>query len=104
MARKRKDEDDDERPDPFASGANDAAEKLEYFIEQIESRNDQIDGLKEEIREFYKEADSAGFEGNVIRRVIAFKKKRKKNQEKFDREEKVFEVYLSALGLLESAY
>ena len=104
MARRKKDEDDDERLDPFASGQNDAAEKLEYFLEQIESRLEQKAALDEEIREFYKEADGCGFEPKLIRRVVTFKKKRKQNQEKFDREEAVFQIYLSALGLLDSAY
>ena len=40
-----------------------------------------------------------GFEPAVIRRVIAYEKKRKQNTEKFEREEMVFETYLNALGI-----
>mgnify|MGYP003620129868 CR=1 FL=1 len=98
MPRGRKNE-DNERIDPFSDGRNDAAETLKDAVERIQGLMSEIGDLQEDVREIYKEMAGRGFEPAVIRRVIAYEKKRKQNTEKFEREEMVFETYLNALGI-----
>lgn len=100
MAR-RKNDDDEERIDPFKAGYNDAADRLAEFVATLESRIAERDAIDEDIREIYKEIGGYGLEPQQVRRVIALKKKKAKNPEKFERDEAVFNTYCSALGISE---
>ena len=97
MARRPKE--DVEKLDPFGSGRNDAAERLDEAVQRIRGLMGEVADLQDDIREIYKEMAGQGYEPAVIRRVIGYLKKKEQNLEKFEREEQVFDTYLRALGV-----
>lgn len=99
MARGRKNEEAEERIDPFEAGDNDAAEVLLEFITQVEEEQQVIADSQEKIREIMREAGGRGYNTKIIRRVIAARKAKRQNAARYMTEQSEFETYMNALGL-----
>lgn len=99
MARRKKDDDDDVRIDPFEAGGNDAAEYLINAIEQMEGNIAEIQEKQDENREIMKELGGRGYDTKQVRRVMAAKKAIRLNREKWVADESVFHTYLRAIGI-----
>lgn len=98
MARRKKNE-DDEQIDPFASGANDAAQRLSEAIERWETLQQEVEERQIDQREIMRELSGQGFDAKQVRRVIAAKKAKRMNSEKWEADEMIFQTYLRALGI-----
>jgi uncharacterized protein (UPF0335 family) len=72
-----------------------SARDLKRLIEQIESLTEQRDAAAADISEKIKEAKQSGFDGKIIRKVLAI---RKKGQVAFQDEMALIETYLGALS------
>lgn len=98
MARRKK-EDMDEKPDPFSTGANDAAEFLNECVDTIEAKELEILEMKEEIREVFKELGGRGYDTKMVRKAMKTKKERRQNETKWEMDQQIFRTYLGALGI-----
>ena len=72
-----------------------AADRLRSFIERVERMEEELDGIKHDIKEIYAEAKGEGYDTKVIRQII---KRRKRDRAEIMEEEAILELYLSALG------
>lgn len=97
-------DDDDKKPDPFESGMNDAAERLDETIKQVEELQAEIEERQGDIRELMRELGGMGYDTKQVRRVIAVKKARRQNLAKWEADEQVFSVYMNALGMTPNDY
>lgn len=97
-------DDDDKTPDPFESGMNDAAERLDNTIMQIEELQADIEERQGDIRELMRELGGMGYDTKQVRRVIAVKKARRRNLAKWEADEQIFDTYMNALGLITNGY
>ena len=70
--------------------------ELQEYVEKIEKLNEEMDGIRSDIREVFANAKSEGFSAKAIREVIKLKK-----MQPADRAELEFEVgkYKEMLGL-----
>lgn len=96
---KRKTKDEDDRPDPFASGTNDAAERLMDSIERFEALQVEIEELQADQREIMRELGGQGYDAKQVRRVITTRKAQRKNMDQWVAGEQLYQAYLSALGI-----
>lgn len=71
-------------------------EQLLQFVERIERIEEDIHSLKDDEKEIYSEAKSAGFDVKALRQII---KIRKTDPDKLEQEEAVVETYRAALGM-----
>ena len=78
-------------------GHNVAAERLMSIVERIEKLEGERKLLQEDIKDIYTEAKSAGFDTQVLRMVIA---SRKKDQAEWEEQQALLETYMRALGQL----
>lgn len=74
---------------------NNAHAHLCSIVERIERLNDEIKSLKEDQKEIFLEARSAGFDGTALRALI---RERAEDQIKRQNRENLLEVYRRALG------
>lgn len=74
---------------------NVAADRLKSFIERIERLNEELDGIKADVKEVYSEAKGEGYDAKIIKMIVAIRKRDKKE---IQEEQAVLDVYLSALG------
>jgi uncharacterized protein (UPF0335 family) len=72
------------------------ADELRQFIERIEQLDAEKADLAEQAKEVMAEAKGRGYDTNVIRKVIAL---RKRKPDEIAEEEAVLSMYLSALGM-----
>ena len=94
-----KDDDDDLVGSPKAGSNSDGAAQgqLKSIVERIERLNEEKKEVAEQIKEVFAESKANGFDAPTIRRVLAA---RKKDPEQRQEEEALFDLYLSALGML----
>jgi uncharacterized protein (UPF0335 family) len=71
--------------------------QLRAFIERVERMNEEIKALSDDRKDIFAEAKGHGFDVKQMRRVI---KIRAQDREKWEEEEQILDLYLSALGLL----
>ena len=76
-----------------------AQKQLRQLVEQIERLEEEKKQLASDIRDKYLEAKAVGFDVKVLRQIVRL---RKKSQEERQEEETVLEVYMHALGMLDS--
>ena len=74
----------------------DAAGLLKRYIDGIEMYEGQKKDISESIKEIFDEAKSAGFDVNIIRKIIAM---RKLDKAKLDEMEFLLDTYKEALGM-----
>lgn len=72
-----------------------AAEDLAAYIKRIENVDDEIDGLKQDVKDIYTEAAGTGFDVKVLRKVIA---RRKRDRAEVQEEDALIETYENNLG------
>lgn len=71
-------------------------EQLLQFVERIERIENDITSLKDDEKEIYSEAKSAGYDIKALRQII---KIRKVDPDKLEQEEAIVENYKNALGM-----
>ncbi|HET6390270.1 DUF2312 domain-containing protein [Hyphomicrobium sp.] len=76
-----------------------AQNQLRQFVEQIERLEEEKKALSSDIRDKYTEAKAVGFDVKALRQIVRLRKK--SNQERQE-EESILEVYMHALGMLET--
>ncbi len=77
-----------------------AQNQLRQFVEQIERLEEEKKALAADIRDKYLEAKGTGFDVKALRKIISL---RKKSQTERQEEEGILEVYMHALGMLDTA-
>lgn len=82
---------------PINVGGNSAAE-LFSIVERVERVAEEIDGLRDDIKEIMAEAKSAGFEPAIIRKAIAARA----DYAAFKEKSKKLDTYLLALEEVEA--
>jgi uncharacterized protein (UPF0335 family) len=76
---------------------NNSSEQLRSIIERIENLNEQIGGLKDDVKEIFAEAKGNGYDVPALRAII---KMRAEDAEKREARESIIETYMAALGML----
>lgn len=76
-----------------------AQKQLRQYIEQIERLEEEKKQLASDIRDKFLEAKAVGFDVKAMRQII---KLRKKSQTEREEENGILEVYMHALGMLDS--
>ena len=90
----------DDMPEHAAHSLQEAAqEQLRQFVEQIERLEEEKKALSADIRDKYLEAKGTGFDVKALRKIISLRKKSKSEREE---EDGILEVYMHALGMLDS--
>lgn len=74
---------------------NATSQQLKSIIERIERLNEEIDGLKADVKEIYAEAKGNGFDKKAIRKIVAA---RRKSQQERQELEALIDTYASAIG------
>lgn len=82
------------------SDANDpynvTADELRQFIERFEQLESEKKDISEQQKELMAEAKGRGYDGKVMRRLVA---ERKRKPDEVAEEEAVYELYKAALGM-----
>ena len=73
-----------------------AQKELQRIVDQIERLDEERKALGGDIREKFTEAKSKGFDGKILRKVLAL---RKKSQTDRQEEEAMIATYCHALGM-----
>lgn len=71
-------------------------EQLLQFVERIERIENDIASLKDDEKQIYSEAKSAGYDIKALKQII---KIRKADPDKLEQEEAIVENYKNALGM-----
>jgi uncharacterized protein (UPF0335 family) len=71
-------------------------EQLKLFFDRIDNIEEEIAGLKDDLKDVWKEAKAAGFDANTMKRVRVLMKMDKDVREE---KESLYEAYKEALGL-----
>jgi uncharacterized protein (UPF0335 family) len=77
-----------------------AQNQLRQFVEQIERLEEEKKQLASDVRDKYTEAKAVGFDVKALRQIVRL---RKKTNEERQEEESILEVYMHALGMLDTA-
>jgi uncharacterized protein (UPF0335 family) len=75
---------------------SESAERLRLHVEAIERLESEKAGIGEDLKERYSLAKSEGFDAKALRRVV---RERKKERQKREEEEAIFQTYGQQLGL-----
>lgn len=75
---------------------SDSPEKLRLHVEAIERLESEKAGIGEDLKERFSLAKAEGFDTKAIRRVV---RERKKERQKREEEEAIFQTYGQQLGL-----
>jgi uncharacterized protein (UPF0335 family) len=70
--------------------------QLKSFIERIERLEEEKKAIAADIKEVYGEAKATGFDTQIMRKIVAL---RKKDTAERQEEEALLDLYLSALGM-----
>ena len=73
-----------------------AADRLRSFVERIERLEEERTALGADIREFYSEAKSVGFDTKILRQVVRLRKMDNADRQE---QEELLTIYKEALGL-----
>lgn len=71
-------------------------EQLQSFFDRIDNQSNIVDAEKALLKEIYDEAKGTGFDTQIMKKVVAL---RKKSGEQRAEEQALIETYLNALGL-----
>ena len=69
---------------------------LSQFIDRIERLDEEKAELSQDIRDIYLEAKGNGFDAKIMRKIVAL---RKKDRREMDEEEAILKIYKQALGM-----
>lgn len=75
---------------------SDGADNLRLHVEAIERLESEKAGISEDLKERYSLAKSEGYDTKALRRVV---RERKKERQKRQEEEAIFQTYGQQLGL-----
>lgn len=82
------------------NGVNgEAKATLVRAVKRIEKLAEEKDAIADEIGEEYKQLKVSGFDAAAVRKIVAERKERRKNEEKFDEREDNKDLYRVALGM-----
>ena len=70
--------------------------QLRAFIERIERLEEEKRATAEDIKDVYAEAKGTGLDAKIIRKIVSL---RRQDSHKRKEEEKILDLYLSALGM-----
>ena len=70
--------------------------QLRAFIERIELIDEERRALAGDIKDIYAEAKGTGLDAKIIRKIVSL---RRQDVHKRKEEEKILEIYMSALGM-----
>jgi uncharacterized protein (UPF0335 family) len=73
---------------------------IKSYVHRAERLEEEIKGLNEDKAQIFAEAKSNGFDPKVLKRLLAY---RRKNRKEAEEEDAIFETYLAALESAESA-
>lgn len=85
---------------PFRQHNSEEAGKLREYVARIEKIDEEKAELAEMSREIYGEVKAAGFDPKVVRALIAERKKRERDPEKFKFFEDSLDLYRHAVGMV----
>jgi uncharacterized protein (UPF0335 family) len=71
--------------------------QLQSIIERIERLEEEKAKISLDIKEIYAEAKANGFDGKILRKIVAI---RKQDADKRDEEQQLIATYMAALGML----
>jgi len=77
-----------------------AQNQLRQLVEQIERLEEEKKALAADIRDKYLEAKAVGFDVKALRQIVRM---RKKSNAERQEEESILEVYMHALGMLDTS-
>ena len=90
----------DNRKHNSAAITGDARDKLRKFVTRMEKIDAEIAELQDEKAEGFKDMKSQGYDAPAIRNIIAERKRKRKNPEKFEDLENMKDVVRMALGMI----
>jgi uncharacterized protein (UPF0335 family) len=73
------------------------ADLLRSFVQRIERLKEEQDAIAEDVREVYAEAKSMGFDKTALGQVVAIRRKRAKDAEKFEELSAIVELYMATI-------
>ena len=73
-----------------------APEQLKSFIERVERIEEEIAGLRGDVKDIYAEAKANGFDTKVLRKIVALRKQDSDQRAEFAA---ILDLYASALGM-----
>lgn len=73
-----------------------AADELRQFIERIERLQEELDGMKSDIKEVFAELKGRGFDVKAVRSILRI---RKQDHSERQEQEAILELYMRALGM-----
>ena len=73
-----------------------ASERLQSFIERLESLEEEKAALSADMKEVYSEAKSGGFDIKIMRQIVRL---RKMNNADRREQEELLDLYKNALGM-----
>ena len=76
-----------------------AQAQLRQFVEQIERLEEEKKAIADDIKDKFAEAKAVGFDVKALRQILRL---RKKSTDDRKEEEAILEVYMHALGMIES--
>ena len=71
-------------------------EQLKSIVERIEKLNEDLSGIKADIKEIYKEAKDDGFDVKALKDII---KMRKKDKDELAEQDEIVHLYRTALDM-----
>lgn len=71
-------------------------DQLKSVVERIEKLNEDLAGIKADIKEIYKEAKDDGFDVKALKDII---KMRKKDKDELAEQDEIVRLYRSALDM-----
>ena len=84
----------DDTPKTGHNSLTEAAKRLRSIVERIERLNDELVALRDDVKDIYAEAKSAGYDVKVLRKLIAL---RKRNKADVEAEQATLDTYQDAL-------
>ncbi len=79
----------------MADHENIACDEFRLLIERAERLEEEKRGVLDDIKDFWSEVKSRGYDTKGMRKVLAIRRKRR---EEWQEEEAIVETYLAALG------
>lgn len=76
-----------------------AASQLKSFIERIERLEEEKQTIADDIKDVYAEAKANGYDTKIMRQVVRIRKQDKSEREEM---EALLDLYMEALGMLNS--
>ncbi|WP_035426138.1 DUF2312 domain-containing protein [Asticcacaulis sp. AC460] len=73
-----------------------AQTRLRTIIERVERLEEDKAVIANDIKEVYAEAKGEGFDVQILKRVVTF---RKKDKVKREEEDAIFDLYISSIGM-----